>query len=521
MQTKFKNEMIKKVLKDPQARKKLMRESHFWFFHICLNQYVKYPTANMHREMFEITEDENKECAVITAFRGSAKSTIMTLSYPLWAILGKQQKKFVLILSQTQSQARLHLANIRRELEANEVLSKALGPFREEKGKRGAVTLIIPEHNARITAASSEESIRGIRHGAFRPDLIICDDVEDLNSVKTKEGRDKTYRWLKGDIIPAGDRDTKVIIIGNLLHKDSLLMRLKDEIKKGTFSGIYKEYPLIDDKGKCLWPGKFPDKKTIKTEKSKIGDPFSWSREFLLHIVDDREPVIHEDWIHRYKEIPEPRRNEHSETVIGIDLAISEKDTGDFTAMVSAKIIGSGDEIRIYILPNPINAKLSFPEIVEHLKMLVKSYGDKFETTIYVEEAMLQGYLTQQLKNEDLRAEGFKIGTIDKRTRLAMASNYIRSGRVLFPEHGAEELIQQMLGFGIEKHDDLVDALTTMLLKIIEQNDTGEITRVVHAKIDWGEEKRPSLSNMWEFLDWEDRQLYGKTARRVRGDIRY
>jgi len=72
---------------------------------------------------------------------------------------------------------------------------------------------VIPKFNARLIAASSEQSIRGLRHGAYRPDLIICDDVEDLNSVKTNESRDKTYAWLTGDVIPLGDLNTKIISI--------------------------------------------------------------------------------------------------------------------------------------------------------------------------------------------------------------------------------------------------------------------------------------------------------------------
>lgn len=39
----------------------------------------------------------------------------------------------------------------------------------------------------------------------------------------------------------------------------------------------------------------------------------------------------------------------------------------------------------------------------------------------------------------------------------------IRSGKVLFPKKGTEDLIQQLVYFGVEKHDDLVDAFTMVL----------------------------------------------------------
>ena len=116
-----------------------------------------------------MTEDESIKLAVIVAFRGSAKSTIVTMSYALWSILGIQQKKFVLILSKTQSQAKTHFTNLKRELESNELLRADLGPFKEESDEWGSFTIVIPKYNARITAASSEQSIRGIRHGESPP----------------------------------------------------------------------------------------------------------------------------------------------------------------------------------------------------------------------------------------------------------------------------------------------------------------------------------------------------------------
>ena len=39
----------------------------------------------------------------------------------------------------------------------------------------------------------------------------------------------------------------------------------------------------------------------------------------------------------------------------------------------------------------------------------------------------------------------------------------IRSGRVFFPREGCEALIKQLVYFGVEKHDDLVDAFTIVL----------------------------------------------------------
>src|SRR5690606_7657330 len=113
---------------------------------------------------------------VITAFRGSAKSTIATMSFPLWAIMGRLQKRYVVIISQTQQQAKSHLQNIKRELENNIILRRDFGAVEEQSDEWGAYSLFLKKYNARIVALSSEQSIRGTRHGAYRPDLIVCDD---------------------------------------------------------------------------------------------------------------------------------------------------------------------------------------------------------------------------------------------------------------------------------------------------------------------------------------------------------
>ena len=118
---------IKKILNSQKLRKVLTYESHLWFFNVYLSHYVKYEAASFQRELFQITEDEKIKRAVIVAFRGSAKSTIFSLSYPMWAILGKQQKKFVVLLGQTNQQVRLILNNIKREFETNELLRRDFG----------------------------------------------------------------------------------------------------------------------------------------------------------------------------------------------------------------------------------------------------------------------------------------------------------------------------------------------------------------------------------------------------------
>ena len=471
IQTLSTKELIQ-IKQKRSIRQILARKSHFWFFSIYFGQYITYAFAPLHHEMFSITEDEKIKIAAIIAFRGSGKSTLMSLSYPIWAVIGKLQKKFVLIINQTQAQARLTLTNIKHELEYNELLKADIGPFEETSDEWGATSIVLSNFGARITIASTEQSIRGVRHGPHRPDLVICDDVEDLELVKTKENRDKLWRWLMGEVIPIGDMNTKYIFIGNMLHEDSFMMRLKQCILNGTMNGEYREFPLIDDNHKCLWQAKFPSGREIEELKKKVANESAWCREYLLKIISDEDRIIRRSDVHYYDELPDPQKYPPRLIAVGTDLAISLGKNADFTAFVFAYVINYGKDLKVYILPQIVNKRISFTETVSELKSFENMLFIRFKrhAKIYVEKISYQESLSQQLIVEGLFAEAVAIGNMDKRARLSLASPYISSGRILFPKHGAEDLINQLVNFGIEKHDDIGDALTIMILKIIEED---------------------------------------------------
>lgn len=451
--------------KDRLVRQAIAQESHLMFFHLYFPHYVKFPIAEFQKDIFRITEDMTNPLALIVAFRGSGKSTLVTFSYALWAILGIQKRKFVLLICRTQAQARQHMANLRHELENNKMLRSDLGPFREDNGGEWAMSsLVFKNSDARIMIASIDQSIRGIRHDEHRPDLIILDDVEDLNSTKTIEARSKIFDWFTREVVPLGDLGTRIIIVGNLLHEDSLVMRLKKKIENKELRGTFKWFPLLDDYGNCLWPGKFEDKEMVEELRRSVGNELAWQQEYLLNIVSDSTRVIFPEWIQKYAALPENFAEQARGTFIGVDLAISQKETADYTAIVAGVLHGKGKDLKIYVLPNPVNKRMPYPEVIRMVKNVAAGlkHGGA-EPHIAMESNGFQEIYVDQLQWDGLRVEGVK-NTSDKRTRLALTSHYVQTGLIQFPESGAEELIVQLTGFGVERHDDLADAFAMMVM---------------------------------------------------------
>lgn len=463
------NVTFEQLLEDKQLRIQLAKESHLWFFHIYFSRFVKYETAPFQRELFAITEDESIQNAVIDAFRGSGKSTIMSFSFPVWAILGKPQKKYIVIITQTQQQSRLILNNLREEFETNTLLQADFGPFEKEHAEWSLNSLMLPQFGARIDGFSAGESIRGVRHEQYRPQLVILDDIEDLASIKTKETRDKTYQWFTGDVVPLGDKETKIILIGNLLHEDSLIMRRIKDIQNGQVSGVIKSYPLLDEKRISLWPGKFPTQKEINEEKRKVGSESAWQREYLLRIVVDEEMVVRPEWIQYYDMVPE-LTGDYNLSAVGVDLAISQEDTANKTAIVASRVFGTRDKLRIYLLTNPLNKRIDFPKQIAYIKSYFDTLGGRSTNTwIYIEQVGYQEALIQKLTSDGYPAKGVKIRGQGKRERLALTTHLIQNGHILFPRHGVEDLITQLTNFGVEKYDDLADAFSLLVIKIMEE----------------------------------------------------
>jgi hypothetical protein len=110
------------------------------------------------------------------------------------------------------------------------------------------------DNGVRILARSRGQKIRGLKHRQHRPALIVADDVEDLDWVRTQENRDKSDRWFRGNVLPSLDEQHgRCVIIGNWLHTDGLMARLKN-------TGIFKvlEFSLLREGDgteieRCTW----------------------------------------------------------------------------------------------------------------------------------------------------------------------------------------------------------------------------------------------------------------------------
>jgi predicted phage terminase large subunit-like protein len=460
------------LMNDPTYRREICKRSFLTFFQVYFSEYIKYPLDTMHRKIIKICQSETIELGLIMAFRGSGKSTIVSTAYPLWAILGVQQKHFVVIVCRTKMQAKQMMRNIRDEAEHNVYLKNDLGPFREETDEWGSESLVFSNRKAKIMVVSMEQSFKGVRYREHRPDLIILDDIEDNESVKTSEGRDKTKEKYTRDIVPLGDKHTKILHVGNMLSAHSLMMEIGSSISGSSPTEVFRRFPIVDETNKPLWVGKYPTYTDVLIEKAKVRDEVAWALEYELRILPGVHQIINPTFIQYYDHLPEKRRNSSGMfperyIVVGIDLAISQKDSADYTAITPILFEQQYDDTwKGYVLENFVRRRMDMNMTADEIISLYKSlHVYNCPVTVVVEGVGFQKAIVDIIKLKFTYPISIQMVPItqSKETRLRIVQPLFANNHIYFPRAGSEYIVQELLGFGQEKHDDVVDSITIAL----------------------------------------------------------
>lgn len=217
---------------DPEASKRRRgavfdRVTGFEFFRKhYFPHYHEKPDSKLHKclaaKLPEIAAAHGRK-EVVVAPRGSAKSTICSLEFPIWSVL-VGLKRFPILVSDASDQAELLLDAIKAEVEVNPRLRydfPELAPGRVWRSD--AITL----HKSRLEALGSGKKVRGRRFGPHRPDMVVLDDIENDEQVRSPDQRDKMERWIDNAVLKSGKADGSmtVVFVGTILHFDAVLAR--------------------------------------------------------------------------------------------------------------------------------------------------------------------------------------------------------------------------------------------------------------------------------------------------------
>jgi len=202
--------------------------AEYFFHHHC-----KAAFSSMHLEFCAQEEPEVRgRREAIAAPRGNAKTTFKLLIKAVHAIVYGYES-FILVMGHSAPEAEEKVRSILDELENNKRLTQVFGHLAPVRGQAGGTSRwgnkkFVTQNGCMVMAKSRGQQIRGLKHGANRPSLIICDDVESPDGVLSPEQRLKTRDWFYKDVLKCGqvDGSTNITVIGTCLHQESLLSEL-------------------------------------------------------------------------------------------------------------------------------------------------------------------------------------------------------------------------------------------------------------------------------------------------------
>lgn len=466
-------EIIRRMVEDPVFRRGLCESSIYWFAQYYFHRPEHTETPEFHREILQDLQNLKDETYVLAAGRGMGKSTLANLIYALWRVLCKNEK-FVIIMSGVQRQSDQLLENVRDELEENERIIEDFGPVKRSTDQWGRAGLEIGNYDAKIMAGSVDQPIRSIKYRQYRPGTLILDDIEDSVTVKSPENRAKLLERYERDIVPAGYEDTKVVILGGILDRNSFVAHMKKMIQEKKIRGLYREYPLIGKDGKCLWPERYPDEEAINKLRQKTGNDIAFRQEYLLEVISTDDQVIHQEWLEGqdYDEFPD--FNDLRRILISVDPAVSDDDRAAYTAIVVFYEFTVSGRQKLYVAANPVNERLTFHEMQERIKNLYFIHASRGPVKVVVEGVAAQQYISQELGRNGIRVEACAVKG-DKKERLAMAGGAIQAKLVYFHRAGCETLKTQLVEFDYSSFKDLADAFSQGVIELVKTNEPERI----------------------------------------------
>lgn len=429
---------------------------------------------------------------VVAAPRGHAKSTNLTFKGTMHSTL-YQYKHYPIIISDSSDQAEGFLDNIRVEFEENAAIREDFGDL---AGSVWRSNVLVTRTNIKIEAIGSGKKIRGRKHRNWRPDLLILDDVENDENVRTPEQRAKLDSWFKKAVSKAGDDYTDIVYIGTLLHYDSLLANtLKNPAYRAIKYQAVISFSPADDLWQ-RWENIYTDLENDNREREALaffqehrdamleGTQVLWEEKLsyydlmVMRVSEgesafnsemQNEPINPDDcifvqeWFDFYNEAEVNFREQAFQFFGFVDPSLGKTKKSDFSAIITlAKHKASG---YMYVVDADIERRHPdriITDVLEKEKWLRATYGRGYKK-LGAEVNQFQWFLKEELAKASTRA-GLYLPieevqqTSDKVLRIQTLQPDIKNRYIKFnPKH--KRLLEQLYHFPMGAHDDGPDAL--------------------------------------------------------------
>ena len=268
----------------------------------------------------------NKRTCIV-APRGSAKTTTLAVLTPLWIMYYEEYRDF-LILAHVHERSKEIIADIRRYINSNELLSSLKPDSREDSWTK---THLDTSTHCQIYCKTATTDTVGVH-----PNFILCDEISKF--------RDPNIFY--DSILPmANAHNANLCACGTPQSHLDLLAQLKDNPEFH-----YERYKAIKDDGTPLWEARYSLDKLEKRKKELTS--LAFARQFMTEVAEENVQIF-------------PSRVIVASYDPSISLLNSGKENGEYYGGIDLAMSPQGD-YSVYAIVNKQEDKIVLSKIVRN-----------------------------------------------------------------------------------------------------------------------------------------------------------
>jgi len=392
-------------------------------------------------------------------FRGAAKS-IHTNVGNAFALKACDMLKFMVLVGANELRAKLLLADLQVQFEANERIIKDFG-LQTTYGDWSDGEFQSAD-GSYFMALGLNQPFRGLRKGAERVDYAVVDDCED-REIALNPGRvQKAGEKILGDLGEAFGKNRQRMVVANNYITKTGIVNFMMEKTKGLPSHKVQQINIINKDGLPSWPERYTDQ-DIETKKANTSHYF-WERELMNNPIEEGK-LFKAEWI-RFTECS--RIKSWDGLIFHWDLSYTKN--GDYKAGV---LLGFKNNL-IYVL-KVFCQKCELTEAINWHYNMVQGMSKKgmMPLCFYDATASQRAVFMPIFEQEAHRRNFYEIPMpapapgVDKHIRIeATLTNVLFNRKIVFDQRlkddpDFENAKNQLLGFekSTKAHDDFPDTL--------------------------------------------------------------
>jgi predicted phage terminase large subunit-like protein len=424
---------------------------------------TRYKNDGSKDELLSDQFDPRRNKLLIQMPRGTFKSSIVTIGLTLQYILNDPNAR-ILIDSETYSKAKNFLAEVKGHLEDNskyrEIFFTIHGCYPDDGKKNPSmrwtdsmVDLACRKYKRKepsISCSGIDKSINGMHY-----DLIIMDDLHSEKNVTNKEQIEQVIDHYKLSFSLL-DPGCPAIVIGTRWDYQDLYQYMLEN-ERTRYNIIIRK--AVEDDGSLLFPERLTNE--FLDEQRKSQGNYIFSCQYLNSPVDDETATFkqsyfrHTDW-DLVKDRP-----------MNWFMSIDPSQEGPYSDYAAFVLAGIDHQQELYVR-QVHRAKMNYSQIVN---LMFEWYLKYKPRRIGLETIATQKGIEYILNDEQKKrgiwmpVEIIKSRTASKESRIEALAPYYEFGRVhhIKEANQIDELEYELLHFPKGSHDDVADALATIL----------------------------------------------------------